>query len=145
MPIPKELLPELQEWKGGSSVPAEDWIWMTGRADHALGYCSLLWPDFVVFEGYVLRVPTDIDRLRGWENGGRSRSQVETAMNVFFLENAFSDERKDGGLYDAQMTHLAAMMVDMLDAKLRRDFPDKSFSAFVIDEDEDFGVSFHQI
>ena len=118
---------------------------MTGRADHALGYCSLLWPDFVVFEGYVLRVPTDIDRLRGWENGGRSRSQVETAMNVFFLENAFSDERKDGGLYDAQMTHLAAMMVDMLDAKLRRDFPDKSFSAFVIDEDEDFGVSFHQI
>ena len=46
-------------------------------------------------------------------------------------------------LKGVQLTRLATIMADMLTAKLNREFPDRCFSAFVLEE-ADFGLSFHQ-
>lgn len=93
----------------------------------------------------MLRAPIDVERLRGWERGGHTREQIETAMNVSFLELVFPDEDDTDPLKAARLTSFAAIIADMWDAKLRRGFPARSFSAFVIDNEDDFGVSFHQI
>ena len=105
----------------------------------------MLWPELVIFEHYVLRAPINIDHLRGWENGGRERQQIETAMNAYFLENIFPYDAAQSELKDQQVTHLAQMMVEMLTAKLNATFADRQFSVFLIDDGEDFAVSFHQI
>ena len=75
-----DLIPELSRWNNGNGIALADWIFIEGRADHALGFCSLLWPDFQLFEGYVLRGPIDVERLRGWEQGGHSRQEVEAVF-----------------------------------------------------------------
>ena len=139
-----DLLPDLQRWNAGAGISPDDWIYIEGRADHALGFCSLFWPDFVQFEGYILRAPLDVERLRGWEcDGNYSRQQIETAMNAFFFEYMFPDDNTEPDLKGAQLTRLANIMSDMLVAKLKREFPDRDFAAIVL-EGVDFGLSFHQ-
>lgn len=138
------LIPELEHWNDGKGIDPENWIYIEGRADHALGYCSLMWPDVIQFEGYVLRGPLDVDRLKGWERAGHSFREIETAMNAFFLADVFPEDPTESILKGNQIQHFALVMADMLSAKLHRDFPDRRFSAFVL-EGDDFGVSFHQI
>lgn len=139
-----DLIPELALWNDGKGIAPADWIFIEGRADHALGLCSLLWPELIQSESYVLRGPLDADRLRGWERAGHTHQQIEAAMNAFLLENIFPNDPTDTNLKDVQAGRFAAVMVDMLSAKLARDFPDRRFSVFVL-EGDDFGVSFHQI
>jgi hypothetical protein len=144
MALPKNLLPELALWNGGAGIALDDWIYCVGRSDHALGYFALAWPEFEVFEGYVLRGPLDIERLRGWENASLERKQIEICMNMSALELAFPDEDADAQLKAARLKTFAVIISEIWGAKLRRDFPERSFSVVVIDNEDDFGVSFHQ-
>jgi hypothetical protein len=143
MPNFADLIPELASWNRGTSMAPDDWIFAVGRADHALGLCAALWPELVHFEGYVLRGPLDVQRLRAWEKAGHSRLQVEAAMNAYLIEDIFPDDPADAQLKARQSEALLAIMTDMLSAKLARDFPQYHFSVFVIDG-ENLGVSFHR-
>jgi len=139
------LLPELAEWNDGDGIAPSDWILGVGRGSHALALCSLLWPEVAAFEGYVLRKPVNVDHLKGWEAGGRaSRQQIENAMNMLFLEDIFPDDQCESALKAAQTLRLAQIMVDMLSAKLAREFQSRRFKVFIIDDGDDFGVTFHQ-
>ncbi|MBT0670667.1 hypothetical protein HT136_20070 [Novosphingobium profundi] len=138
------LIPELTEWNNGQGIAPSDWIWIEGRADHALGLSSLFWPELVLFEGYVLRGPLDAARLRGWESQGHTCKQIETAMNAFLLEGIFPNDPTESQLRETQVDQLAKTMVAMLQAKLAFDFPERRFSAFTL-AGEDVGISFHQI
>ena len=140
-----DLIPELRLWNNGNGISPDGWIFIEGRADHALGFCSLLWPEFIEFDGYVLRAPIDVERLRGWESSGDlTRQQIEIAMNAYLLEGVFPQDQTDEVLKQAQCEHLTTIMVEMLEAKLARDFPKRRFSAFAM-SGYDFGVTFHQI
>jgi hypothetical protein len=140
-----ELIPELARWNNGDGIEPDAWVFIEGRADHALGFCTFVWPEFVEFEDYVLRAPLDIERLRGWERvDGLTRQQIETAMNAYLLDGLFPQDHTEQALKAAQCGHLAKIMADMIGAKLARDFPRRRFSAFAMDGD-DFGVSFHQL
>lgn len=144
MPDVSDLLPELRAWNSGAGIAPNDWIYIAGRADHALGYCALMWPNLVAFEGYVLLAPLNVELLRIWERAGHARPQIETAMNAYLFDHIFPDDPTKPELKSAQLGRLALIMVDMLAAKLKREFPQQNFEAFVLDED-DFGVSFHQV
>ncbi|MFE8584992.1 hypothetical protein ACFX59_12895 [Sphingomonas sp. NCPPB 2930] len=139
-----DLIPELKRWNEGTGISPEDWIYIEGRADHALGFCALFWPDFVQIDDYVLRAPLDVDRLRGWESTGHSKQQVETAMNAFLFDYMFPDDVAPVELKSAQLNRLATIMSNMLVAKLKSEFPDRNFCAFVL-KGADFGLSFHQV
>ncbi|WP_448663197.1 hypothetical protein ACG3SL_00525 [Sphingomonas sp. CJ20] len=145
MAITAKLIPELDLWNFCKGISPSDWIYGEGRADHALGFCAMLWPEVSIFERYVLREPINVEHLRGWENAGRDRTQIETAMNAYFLDNIFPGDVAQPELKEAQLARLAQNMVEMLTAKLTTRFPDRTFSAFVIDDGEDFAVSFHQV
>lgn len=138
-----QLVPELAQWNWGKGISLTDWIYIVGRADHALGFQALLWPRLVEFEGYVFRETVDVDRLRGWEASGATRSQIETAMNALFLDSAFPNDETDGPLKEQQIESMATIMCDILRAKLRAEFPTRAFSIFLM-EGDDFGVSFCQ-
>lgn len=139
-----DVLPDLRKWNAGAGISPEDWIYIEGRADHALGFCSLFWPEFAEVDEYILRAPVDVERLRSWERAGLSRQQVETAMNAVLYDHMFPDDETEPSVKSAQLKRLATIMSDMLMTKLNRDFPDRRFSAIVL-EGADFGLSFHQI
>ena len=145
MSIPKHLMPSIADWNAGVGVAPSDWIWIVGRAEHALGYCALLWPDFETIDEFVLRVPFSNDRLRDWQKTRRSRRLIENAMNLVLLNGAFPDAEERGDLYEAQLKQIGKVMADMWEAKLKRDFPDREFAVIIVDDSDDFGVTFHQI
>jgi hypothetical protein len=64
-------------------------------------------------------------------------------MNAFLFDHMFPDDETETSLKSVQLTRLATIMADMLATKLNREFPDRRFSAFVL-EQADFGLSFHQ-
>jgi len=138
-----QLVPELAQWNSGNGISLTDWIYIVGRADHALGFQALLWPRLIEFEGYVIREAVDVDRLRGWEASGATRSQIETAMNALFLDAAFPNDETESLLKERQIESMATIMCDILRAKLSAEFPTRAFSVFLM-EGGDFGVSFCQ-
>jgi len=138
-------MPSLAGWNAGVGIAPDDWIWIEGQAEQALGYCALFWPDIEVVEDFILRAPYHIDSLRKWQETGRSRKLIEKAMNFVSLEGAFTGIEQSGEQYEHQLKHISKLMADMWDAKLRRDFPDRDFSVIVVNRDDDFGVTFHQI
>ena len=82
-----------------------------------------------------------MDRPRG---SPATPSQIEIAMNAFLLDDAFPEDPAADEVKEAQCSQLATIMVDMLKAKLAKDFPDSRFCVFVLTGD-DIGVSFHQL
>lgn len=55
MEIPDSMKPELAAWNNGLGIDLESWVACEGRFALAVGYASIFWPEFVEFEGYVLR------------------------------------------------------------------------------------------
>lgn len=144
MDIDATLIPELALWNFGKGISPDHWIFAEGRADHALGLCAMLWPGIRCVGPYIFREPVNMEHLRGWESGGCDRRQVETAMNAYFLENIFPHDPASPELKSVQVTRLVDIMMEMLRSKLAMAFPDRSFDVFVIDDGDDFAVSFHQ-
>ncbi len=66
-------------------------------------------------------------------------------MNLVSLEGAFPAAEEQGDLSEAQLRQLGKVMAEMWEAKLNRDFPARKFAALIVDDDDDFGVTFHQL
>jgi hypothetical protein len=141
--VAERLIPELALWNDGRGIPISDWIFIEGRADHALAFQSMFWPEFQEIEGSVLREPVDTDRFLGWKATGASRAQIETAMNAYHFDMIFPRDETEPSLKAEQLQNLAKAMCGMLASKLKAEYPDREFATFVV-EGDDFGVSFHQ-
>ena len=46
---------ELAAWNNGQGIDLESWIACVGSFSLAVGYLSIFCPEFVEFEGYILR------------------------------------------------------------------------------------------
>lgn len=49
-----QLIPELSQWNNGAGIDVATWIGCVGRYDHAIGYASIFWPEFVMHDGCIL-------------------------------------------------------------------------------------------
>lgn len=143
MKAARDLLPKLQEWNAGKGVSPEDWLCAKARSDEAVAYAAFFWPEIVEHEDYILLAGFSERKLREFEAAGWTRSQTEVAMNYNSLETFFLEEG-DQTLADERARFVCRIMVDMLDAKLRRDFPGRRCAVHFLDSDEDFAVTFCQ-
>ena len=48
-----KLIPELPSWNNGRGIKAYTWIGCIGNYEHAIGYSTFFWPDFIEFEDYL--------------------------------------------------------------------------------------------
>ena len=81
MDTPESMKAELAAWNNGAGIDIESWVGCEGKFSLAVGYSSIFWPPFTLFEGYILREGFSEDSLRGFERNGRSRKSVEWLMN----------------------------------------------------------------
>lgn len=148
MEIPESMKPELAAWNNGKGIDIEGWICCTGSFSLAVGYVSVFWPEFVLFDGYLLREGFSETSLRGFEQQeGIDRKSVEWHMNHLHIADiqffGCKDASKD------KILLLGKALKEIYEAKLLWRWPDRPCSVeFYIPEDEedlvDYQLSFWQ-
>ena len=88
METPQSMRAELAAWNNGLVIDLESWVGCEGRFALAVGYAAIFWPDFVEFDGYILRKGFSEAVLRTFEvSEGANRSSVEWIMNHIHLDS----------------------------------------------------------
>jgi hypothetical protein len=142
------LIPELPTWNNGAGIDPESWIGCVGNFELAAGYSFIFWPSFIEFEGYIFRESGFCeDNLRAWERStSNDRQAVEAVINHVHLLDLHSYGTP---ATEPQLRYLGRVLRDILDTKLKRDFPDRSFQVTFNDEPDldliDYEVTFWQI
>jgi hypothetical protein len=131
------LIPELKDWNNGAGIDIGSWIGCAGNFELAIGYSTIFWPQFVEFEGYVLREGFSIESLRSFESGsckGR-RSSVEAAMNHLHV----ADIQHYGceGANRERLVYLGRVLREIYTVKLSWQFPDRNFEVSFDDSNVD--------
>jgi hypothetical protein len=149
MEIPESMKSELAAWNNGAGIDLGSWAGCEGRFSLAVGYAQILWPEFVEFDGYILRKGFAESSLRGFEvQESKNRKAVEWLMNHMHLDGiqhiGCQDISKD------KLALLGKVLKEIHEAKLKWQFPDRQFFVdFHIPEDEDrlteYQISFWQV
>lgn len=122
MDIPPSMATELQEWNNGKGIDLEGWIGCSGTFSLAVGYVTIFWPNFVEFDGYILRDGFCERTLRSFESGdGYDRKAVEKVMNHLHIADiqhyGCEDISKD------KIQVLGSTLQQIYTAKLKTQFP----------------------
>jgi hypothetical protein len=122
------LIPDLKAWSehNGHVVDPETWVGCLGNFRMAIGYSRIFWPGFVQHSGYVLREGFSLEGLAGFERQQHGdRRAIEAVMNHIHL-----DSIQHGGCEDIsreRLEYLDGVLKEIHEAKLRWQFPDRSF------------------
>ena len=118
------LIPELQAWNDEKGISLEGWINCIGRYDHIIGYATIFWPDFVLYEDCIFFETPDRKYYESWlakYKGDKTR--VEGMINhqhvVDLSPNAEFKPTKE------IVIHIGRLLKDIWQCKLNRDFPDR--------------------
>jgi hypothetical protein len=151
MDTPESMKSELAAWNDGSGIDLESWIGCEGRFSLAVGYTTLFWPEFVLFEGYILRKGFAESSLRGFE-GSKSQSKINRRSVEWTLNHLHLVDTQYQGCEDASKDKfllLGNILKEIYQAKLLWQFPDNPCTVqFHIPADEEdlvqYQVSFWQ-
>lgn len=148
MKIPDSMKSELAAWNNGAGIDIESWVGCEGNFSLAVGYAAVFWPDFVAFEGYILRKGFSEASLRGFEEQkDTSRKSVEWVMNHLHIADiqyfGCKDASKD------KLLLLGNVLKEIYQAKLLWQFPDRpcTVELYIPDDEEDlmeYQLSFWQ-
>jgi hypothetical protein len=121
MKIPDSMKAELSAWNNGAWVDLKSWVGCQGSFSLAVGYASVFWPEFVEFEGYILREGFSEGSLRAFEERGNDRKAVEWVMNhlhIADVQYGGNDASRD------KILLLGSVLKEIYQAKLHWQFPD---------------------
>jgi hypothetical protein len=125
MDAAESMKPELSQWNDGSGIDLETWIGFSGNFSLAVGYTTLFWPEFVEFDGYILRAGFTESILRDWENQPSiTRKSIEHVMNHFHILDIHHSNGADDATKD-KIIALGRILKEIYEAKLRWQFPDR--------------------
>lgn len=147
MEIPSSMKDELAAWNNGAGIDLESWVGCEGRFAVAVGYAAIFWPEFVEFEGYILRKGFSEKSLRGFEGQkGSSRRSTEWVMNHFHLQDFQHFGCAD--ISPDKLVFLGNVLKEIYQAKLQWQFPDRPCTVeLYVPQDEDlseYQISFWQ-
>lgn len=124
MNIPESMRAELAAWNNGQGIDLESWVGCVGNFSLAVGYLSIFCPEFVKFEGYILRQGFSEDSLRRFEQccDGDKKS-VEAVMNHLHVADiqyiGCADLSKD------KIIMLGSKLKEIYEARLQWQFPNE--------------------
>jgi hypothetical protein len=147
MKTPDSMKAELGAWNNGAGIDIKSWIGCKGDFSLAVGYASVFWPEFVLFEGYILLEGFSEASLRGFEEQKISRKSVEWHMNHLHIADiqyyGCEDASRD------KLLLLGNVLKEIYQAKLLWQLPDRpcSVELYIPDDEEDlleYQLSFWQ-
>ena len=137
METPESMKSELAAWNNGAGIEIESWIGCEGNFSLAVGYVSVFWPEFILFDGYIVRKGFSEASLQGFAHQqGTNRRSVEWLMNHLHIADiqyyGCKDASKD------KLLLLGNVLKEIYEARLLWQFPDNPCRVeFYIPEDED--------
>ena len=138
--ISDELITDLANY----GLDAEGWIFNFGNFDLAVGYTLIFWPKFVIIDNYVLRHGASRKSLLDFLEATNGNSiATQAVMNHIHISDLhFKTINK------AQAGYLGRTLREIYQAKLRADFPDRTFVVSFTDEPGpglDYELTFWQV
>ena len=130
-----QLIPEMRDWNNGTGIDIHTWVGCTGNFKLAVGYSTIFWPEFVEFNGYVLRAGFSETSLKGFERQcGGDRKSVEGVMNHLHIADIHcgSDD-----VTPDRVVYLGKVLREIYQAKLLWQFPQKRFEVDYVETTED--------
>jgi len=122
--IPASMKAELAAWNNGQGIDLASWIGCEGNFRLAVGYSTIFWPEFVEFDGYILRAGFSEQSLRSFEiQQGGGRRAVESVMNHRHIASVQHDGC--GDLSKDKLVLLSRVLKEIHEAKLSWQFPDR--------------------
>lgn len=138
------LIPDSATFIEGGIDP-ESWVAGHGNYELMIAYSTIFWPQFVEFEGYILREDFSLDALAGFEAAPGPRRATEATMNHIHIGDLHSPACATAD----QERYLGRILREIYEVKLRHDFPDRNFVVYFNDDedpalDPDYQVTFWQ-
>src|SRR5689334_25047153 len=90
---PASMVSELAAWNDGQGIELQSWAQCVGGFKLAIGYSTVFWPRFILFEDYILPEVFSLQSLRGFEkqqNG--DKASVEWVMNHIHIADLHYNE-----------------------------------------------------
>ncbi len=136
----------------GEGFSLTDFAYARGNALDAFMYLSVIWPTFVEFSGMVFRevdVETEDDRsrVRAALDRSPSKSKTEAEKSFSWIDVGVLFAPKNFGSSVEDDQRLATTLRDNWSAKLRQDFPSRTFVVEVVSSDftgGSYGVRFFE-
>lgn len=129
------MLAELAAWNNGKGINLSSWIGCSGNFRLAVGYSTVFWPRFVLFEDYILREGFSLEALRGFERqcGAAGRS-VEVVMNHLHIEDIQHYGCDD--VTEPRIAYLGRVLKEVYEAKLQWQFPDRPCEVSLLEPED---------
>jgi hypothetical protein len=122
--VPEDMRAELAAWNSGKGIELETWVGCMGSFKLAVGYSTIFWPRFVLFEGYILRDGFKIESLRGCEAQCKGdRRSVERVMNHLHIADIQHAECED--ISADRLRFIGSVLLEIHQCKLQWQFPDR--------------------
>ncbi len=144
MNVPKSMEAELAAWNNGQGIDLESWIGCVGNFSLAVGYLSVFCPEFVEFEGYILREGFSEDSLRGFEEScAGNKKAVEAVMNHLHIADIQHYGCED--LSKDKVVLLGSKLKEIYEAKLQWQFPNKPCVVSFYEPDDENALIAYEI
>jgi hypothetical protein len=145
---PSDMIAELSSWNNGKGIDLKSWVACSGNFRLAIGYSTIFWPGFVLFENYILGEGFSVDSLRAFEkqcNG--DRRGIETVMNHLHIADIQYCGCED--ITEERIVYLGRILKEIYQAKLQWQFPDRPCEVSLYEPDDrenlmDFEITFWQ-
>jgi hypothetical protein len=142
-----KLIPELPLWNNGDGIDIEGWVSCMGNYEFAVAYGEFFWPRFVEHDGCIFRGEAHEKTYRDWIDHTRGdKTGVESVMNHVHIMDIFPNVETPPS--KEQIIFIGKKLKEMWEAKLTRDFPDRTITVSFSEEDSDdlldYVVTFYQ-
>ena len=120
-----ELIPELKDWNNGQGASIDVYLSGCGNFELAIAFRRLYWPDFVEHDNCVLLPNFSLktyDAILKNHNG--DRAEVEALLNHQHILDLFP---LSDATTEAQIRYIGQTLQEVWTAKLKRDFPNRTF------------------
>jgi hypothetical protein len=118
------MLPELAEWNNGKGIDLRSWVGCSGNFRLAIGYSTVFWPRFELFEDYILLEGSSAESVRAWENQCKGdKRAVEAVLNHRHLDGIQCHGCED--ITEERVVYLGGVLREIYTAKLAWQFPDR--------------------
>jgi hypothetical protein len=121
---PADILSELAEWNNGKGIDLVSWVGCSGDFRLAIGYSTIFWPRFVLFDDYIFREGFTAESVRGFEAQHKcDKRSVEAVVNHLHIADIQYHGCED--ITEQRVVFLGRILKEIYTAKLAWQFPDR--------------------
>lgn len=129
------LIPELKHWNNGKGIEPDDWIGCIGEIEHAIGFSTIFWPKFVLFNDCIFIEDMNEETFSKWYRHCKNDYKaLECTVNHRHVADLFATGKNTTR---EQLKFIGNILKEMWEAKLIREYPNRKIIVDFIEQNDD--------